>query len=60
MRLQHGHLQALDFNFFQQNSPISIGGEMNADLSCFSVDIKTLAEIEELSLRAPRPVALPK
>jgi len=30
---------------------------MNAGLSYFSVDIPTLAEIEELSLRAPRPVA---
>jgi len=24
------------FNFFQQKSPISFGGEMNADLSYFS------------------------
>ncbi|MGE7946448.1 hypothetical protein [Lysinibacillus sp. NPDC093688] len=52
-----------------QKSPTSIGGEMNADLSYFSTGVqtpaadaslslqKTLAEIEELSLRAPCPVA---
>jgi len=27
--------RAEEFNFFQQKSPTSIGGEMNADLSCF-------------------------
>ncbi|MFB7155583.1 hypothetical protein [Lysinibacillus sp. NPDC056232] len=57
------------FNFFQQvsfvakakrqlqKSPTSIGGEMNAGLSCFSMGFQTSAEIEELSLRTPRPVA---
>jgi len=40
-----------------QNSHTPIGGEMNADLSYFSVYVQTPAEIEELSLRAPRPVA---
>ncbi|MFJ6209160.1 hypothetical protein [Lysinibacillus sp. NPDC092081] len=45
------------FNFFQQKSSTSIGGEMNAVLSPFSVGVQTSAEIEELSLRAPRPVA---
>jgi len=40
-----------------QKSPTSIGGEMNANLSYFSVGIQTPAEIVELSLRTPRPVA---
>ncbi|MGE7129543.1 hypothetical protein [Lysinibacillus xylanilyticus] len=53
-----------------QKSPTSIGDGMNADLSYFSVGLqtpvppvatlsvqKTLADIEELSLRTPRPVA---
>ncbi|MGE7927051.1 hypothetical protein [Lysinibacillus xylanilyticus] len=31
---------------------------MNANLSCFSVGVQTSAEIEELSLRAPRPVEI--
>lgn len=44
MRWQHEHLQALGFNFFQQKSPTSIGGEMNVDLSYFSADVQTPAE----------------
>ncbi|MFT9817385.1 hypothetical protein [Lysinibacillus sp. NPDC056185] len=40
-----------------QMSSTTIGGEMNTGLSYFSVDAKTPAEIEELSLRTPRPVA---
>ncbi|MEY9970360.1 hypothetical protein ABH966_000722 [Lysinibacillus sp. RC46] len=31
---------------------------MNADLSYFSVGVQTPAEIEKLSLRTPRPVAI--
>ncbi|MFJ5565789.1 hypothetical protein [Lysinibacillus xylanilyticus] len=46
------------FNFIQLKSPTSIGGEMNADLSYFSAGVHTSAEIEELSLRTPRPVAM--
>jgi len=33
------------FNFFQQKSPTSIGGEMNADLCYFSAGVQTSAEI---------------
>ncbi|MGE7927412.1 hypothetical protein [Lysinibacillus xylanilyticus] len=43
-----------------QTSPTSIGGEMNTGLSYFSAGIQTSADIEELSLKTPRPVALPK
>jgi len=39
MKRQHEHLLALGFNFFQQKSPTSIGGEMNADLSYFSAGV---------------------
>ncbi|MCY9548955.1 hypothetical protein [Lysinibacillus xylanilyticus] len=48
------------FNFFQLKSPTSIGGEMNADLSYFSAGVHTSAEIEELRLRASRPVKTPE
>ncbi|MFJ7732736.1 hypothetical protein ACIQXF_12665 [Lysinibacillus sp. NPDC097231] len=41
-----------------QKSPTSIGGEMNAVLSHFSAGFQTSAEIGELSLRTPRPVAI--
>ncbi|MEY9980422.1 hypothetical protein ABH968_005415 [Lysinibacillus sp. RC79] len=41
-----------------QKSPSSLGSEMNADLSYFSAGVQTPAEIEELSLRTPRPVAI--
>jgi hypothetical protein len=40
-----------------QKSPTSIGGEMNAVLSHFLAGVQTSADIEELSLRTPRPVA---
>ncbi|MGE7789474.1 hypothetical protein [Lysinibacillus sp. NPDC096259] len=40
-----------------QKSPTSIGSEMNADLGYFSVGVQIPAEIEDLSLRTPRPVA---
>ncbi|MFJ3387933.1 hypothetical protein [Lysinibacillus sp. NPDC086135] len=39
-------------------SPISLGGEMNAVLRSFLAGVQTSAEIEELSLRTPRPVAI--
>ncbi len=48
------------FNFFQQKSPTSIGGEMNANLSYFSEDVQTPAEIEELRLRSSHPVKTPE
>jgi len=32
------------FNFFQQKTPSSIGGEMNADLSYSSAGVQTAAE----------------
>ncbi|MFB7157869.1 hypothetical protein [Lysinibacillus sp. NPDC056232] len=41
-----------------QKSPSAICGEMNADLNYFSAGFQTPAEIEELSLRTPRPVAI--
>lgn len=37
-------------NFFQHNSPASIGGWMNADVSCFSLGAETPTEASE-SLR---------
>jgi len=40
-----------------QMSLTSIGGEMYADLSYFSACVQIPADIEELSLRTPRPVA---
>ncbi|MEQ6356258.1 hypothetical protein ABNX05_16640 [Lysinibacillus sp. M3] len=40
-----------------QKSPTSIGDEMYANLSYFSACVQTTAEIEELSLITPRPVA---
>ncbi|QPQ31843.1 hypothetical protein [Lysinibacillus sp. JNUCC 51] len=40
-----------------QKSPTSIDDEMNEGLSYFSAGVQTPAEIEELSLRTPRPVA---
>jgi len=36
--------RAEEFNFFQQKSPTSIGGEMNANLNYFSEGVQTLAE----------------
>jgi len=50
-------LASLLFIFIQQKTPTSIGGEMNAILITFSVGVQTPTEIEELSLRTPRPVA---
>jgi hypothetical protein len=41
-----------------QESSSSIGGEMNTDLSYFSAGVQTPSEIEELSLRTSRPVAM--
>ena len=38
----------------------SIDGERNANLSCFSGGVQTPPEIEELRLKIPRLVALPK
>ncbi|WP_286927248.1 MULTISPECIES: hypothetical protein [Lysinibacillus] len=40
-----------------QKSSTSISGEMNDNLSYYSVDVHTPAEIEGLSLRTPCPVA---
>jgi len=41
-----------------QTSPTSIGSEMNAGENCFSAGVQTSAEIEEPSLRTPRPVTI--
>jgi len=40
-----------------QKFPTSIGGEMNAGLRYISAGVQTSAEIKEISLRTPRPVA---
>ncbi|MFJ5563850.1 hypothetical protein [Lysinibacillus xylanilyticus] len=44
----------------RQKSPISIGGEMNADISYFSAGVQTPANKEELWLRTSHPVKLPE
>jgi hypothetical protein len=70
--LKSNYCCGLSFNFFQQmvfvakakrqlqKSPASIDGEMDADLSYFSVGVQTPAEIEELRLRASHPVKTPE
>ncbi|WP_234007661.1 hypothetical protein [Lysinibacillus sp. FJAT-14745] len=45
------------FNFFQQMSFVAKAKCHLQVLSHFPVGVQTAAEIEELSLRAPRPVA---
>jgi hypothetical protein len=47
------------FNFIQQKSSVSISGEVDANGESFR-GVQTPAEINELRLRTPRPVATSK